>query len=177
MTRMQRIRSFLTGLIMGAAGIFLAVYQENSFWVIASLLALAMLLSGIRYLIYYFTMARHMVGGISILFIGIFILDFGFFTMTLVDEPRVYIGVYLIGLHAVSAVLNLFKSLQERKLRAPAWRMDFLQGAGNLLILFLCLRHLEAKELLSWIFCAGLLYSALLRIIAAFRRTEMVYIA
>ena len=61
---------------MIAVAILLARYPENGFIMIAAILAISMITIGVRYLYYYATMARHMVGGKAILFLGVIILDF-----------------------------------------------------------------------------------------------------
>ena len=68
MTKINRITSFLGGLIMVLAALLFSTDTESAMKVISFLLSLSLLLYGIRMMIYFLTMARYMTGGLSILF-------------------------------------------------------------------------------------------------------------
>ena len=55
--------------------------------------------------------------------------------------------------------------------------MRLLQGALNVLLVLLCLLFLGNERLVEFIFCFSLVYSAVIRIITAFRRTAVIYIS
>ena len=95
MSRLQRIGVFISGLFMllGAAVLILDV--EDGLMFITTVLAVSLFVMGIRFIVYFLTMARHMVGGRAMLFAGVFLLDFGFFTATMFDESRLMIILYL----------------------------------------------------------------------------------
>ena len=176
MTRFQRFENIIIGLVMLLSGIVMTVDPEDGFPFIAMLLVLSMLFTGIRTLAFYFSMARFMVGGRSILFAGVFILDFSLYAASLTDEPRVFILVYLVMFHAFYGVVNLLKGILERRTGVASWRTGILQGTGNLIILMASILFLRSEKILVWIYCAGLFYTAAVRIITGFRRTDMVYI-
>ena len=176
MTKLQRIHNLTAGAIMIAVAILLARYPENGFIMIAAILAISMITIGVRYLYYYATMARHMVGGKAILFLGVIILDFGLYSSTLTDEPRVYIMVDLIAVHTFWGVVNLWKGLREKGYGASMWKLDVCQGIGNLLIAAASLVFLGTPNILVDLYSAGLAYSGLLRVASAVRRTAIVYI-
>ena len=70
-------------------------------------------------------------------------------------------------------------ALDARKMESPQWKIKLLTGAGDLLIVALCIFFGLVKgsvESVVYIFAAGLLYSGLMRIITAFRRSAIVYI-
>lgn len=115
MSRLQRIGVFISGLFMllGAAVLILDV--EDGLMFITTVLAVSLFVMGIRFIVYFLTMARHMVGGRAMLFAGIFLLDFGFFTATMFDESRLMIILYLAGWHAFSGLVSLLRAREARK--------------------------------------------------------------
>lgn len=176
MTKYQRAESFFTGVLLLVAGTVMLFFPEEGFYCIAMILAGSLILKGVQSLIYYFTMARFMVGGKAVLFSGVMILDFGIFTMSMVDEPKIYILVYLITFHGFSAVVNLLKGIREKLSHTGAWKTDVFQGSGNLLIILACCLFRQSAGVLVALYCGGLFYSAALRIISALRKNDIVYI-
>lgn len=176
MTKYQRVESFIVGMIMLISGAVMLFFPEQGFYCIAVILGVSLILKGVQSLVYYFAMARFMVGGKAILFTGVIILDFGIFTFSMVDEPKVYILVYLIAFHGFSAVVNLLKGVREKSSRTGSWKIDLFQGTGNLLIILVCFMFRQSTELLVCLYCGGLFYSAALRIFCAVRKNDIVYI-
>ena len=75
MTSVQRVKKVLAGILMLVCCFALVVNPETGFYFVALILSVSLFLYAVRSLLYYFTMARHMVGGKSILFRGIIVLD------------------------------------------------------------------------------------------------------
>ena len=97
MTLFQRIKKILFALLMIVVAVMLlALPDEDGLDVVLFILMLGFAIKGIKDIIFYFTMARHMVGGKMILFQGVVVLDFAMFTGSLTDVPRIYVMVYLI---------------------------------------------------------------------------------
>ena len=134
MTNMQRVKKVLAGLLMLVCCAALVTDPEFGFYFVALILSISLLLYALRSLIYYFTMARHMVGGKSILFRGIIVLDLAVFTLSMVDDPKLYIILYLLGIHAFSGLMGILQALEARRYQSPAWRRSMLSGAVNLVI-------------------------------------------
>ena len=176
MTKYQRVESFIVGMIMLISGAVMLFFPEEGFYCIAVILGVSLVLKGVQSLVYYFTMARFMVGGKAILFNGVMILDFGIFTFSMVDEPKVYILIYLIAFHGFSAVVNLLQGVREKSSRTGAWKIDLFQGTGNLLIILVCFLFRQSTEILVYLYCGGLFYSAALRILSAVRKNDIVFI-
>ena len=178
MNSSQRVKKFLSGLCMLLGSLVLAVEQEDGFYVIAIVLCLSLLLSGVRYLIYYFTMARNMVGGKSIFYRALILMDFGLFTMTAITIPRIYLVCHLLISHGFSGIVDILKAYEDKKMEASSWRMSFVYGFGNLLISLVALSC--AVSHLNWlvvdIYSAGLAYSGIMQMLSAFRRTAVIYI-
>ena len=71
MTLMERIRGVLFGMFMILGAAILLYSPGDGYLVIATIYGFVLLFSGIRLLIYYVTLARLMVGGKTILYLGV----------------------------------------------------------------------------------------------------------
>lgn len=176
MTKFQRIENIAAGIVMILCAAVLLHSPEEGLPFLTTILSISLTLAGLRFLIYYFTMARYMVGGRNILYTGVIVLDFGLFTYSIVDERGIIIILYLLSLHVFFAVVNLVKGIRERRSRVPYWKVDAVQGIVNLLIAGASVAFIHSIRIIVCLYCAGLFYSAAGRIYSAFRRTAIVYI-
>ena len=175
MSMLQRISNFISGLLSLLSGIVILLVTELGFRFAMLILGFSLLISGLRTVIFFFRMARHMVGGRSMLYYGVITMDFGVFTLTLTDMPRLYLAVYLVGVYAFSGVIDIMRSLEARSYEG-SWRMNLLHGSANVALAILCLVFVRSANVLAFIYGAGLIYSAIVRFIKTFRRTAVVYI-
>ena len=179
MTKLQRIRKVLLAVLMLLCCFVLVKEPENGFYIVALIISVSLLLYALRCLLYYFTMARHMVGGKSVLFKGIILLDLAVFTISMVNDPQYFIVLYLLGIHAVSGVLSILRALEARRYQAPSWRRSLISGIANLTVAVLAVVagffHHSTTDLV-YIYAACLFFSACDQLITAFQRTAIVYI-
>lgn len=177
MGKFGRIRNVFIGILMIFLSMIMLVLEpEQGFLIAALMLSLALLVKGIGSLVYYFTMARYMVGGKIQLYVGLIVLDFGMFTLTLTDIPHLYLILYMLGTHAFGGGIDILRALEAKRNGASSWKLKASQGVVNLIVAVLCLFSLESTKLLVMLYCLGLMYSAVVRIISAFRKTAIVYI-
>ena len=176
MSWFQRVKNVVFGLGMILCAVLLLAGEDDGCFLVMLILAFSLIVRGFSELIYYFTMARHMVGGKLILFIGVVLLDLGIFTISLADESKVVVVLYLIGFHAFASLVNLLRAREAMRYRSSAWRINMAQGVTSLLILAASLLFARDQGMLVLLYCAGLVYSAFLRIYSAFQRTAIVYI-
>lgn len=179
MTRKQRIMTLLRAAVtLLVAGIMFR-FPKEGLPLAALLLSLTMLLSGMQALMYYLTMARHMVGGRMQLYRGVILLDLGMFTLSLTDESRVYIILYMLGVHAFAGLVDILRGLEARRNGGASWRWKTAYGAINLSIAALslgCVFFQGSVRLVTYLYAGGLAYAALLQLSSVFRRTAIVYI-
>ena len=177
MTRMQRVKETGFGIlqILAALSLLLAP-KDTSMAVILVIVGISFTAAGIGSLWFYFTMARHMVGGKIILFQGVILLDFALFTGSLSNVPKFYILLYLIVIHAFSGVIETLRAMESRKTVEGPWRLKLGHGIVNFLLALSCLVFIRQTHTALIIYCVGLVYSALIRIISAFRRTTYILI-
>ena len=179
MTKIQRVQKILSGLLMLACSILLIAEPELGLYVVALILGVSMLLSGLRSLFFYFTMARHMVGGKATLYQGIIILDLAVFTLSMVDDPHFFIMLYLLVIHAFSGVMEILHALEAKRYGASAWRRSLAAGVVNLLVAVgavVAVVFLHSTADLVFLYAACLFYSACVQFVSAFQKTAIVYI-
>jgi len=175
MTNIQRARAVFESLMMLLGVAILLVVPDQGYRIIAAILSVVLIVTGIRYLIFYFSMARNMVDGKLPLFYGIIALDLGLFAYTLQDIPPIYIVLYLLITHLFSGVIDVLRALEARRM-GSRWRLNMAIGAANVLLAFACGFCLHRLSLLTYVYAAGLTYSACLRMAQAFRRSAIIYI-
>ena len=175
MNSLQKFGSVASGVLMLITGLILVFMPDDGTFYVALILAITLFLIGMRLLIYYFTMARRMVGGRSVLLLGIFLLDFCAFTVTILDEPRVMVILYLVGWHGFSGLVSLLRA-REAKLHKGNWKFKAANGVVNILVVIGCICFVKNPAMLTLIYSVGLCYSAITRIISAFKPTQIVYI-
>ena len=177
MSGFQRIRGVLIGLVMLiVAFIFIANPSEDVYRAIVSILALGLAIAGIKDMIFYFRMARHMIGGKMILIQGAIIFDFAILTGSLASVPKIYILLYLIGIHAFSGVIEILRAMESKNSVEGPWKMKFGHGLVNLALAVACLIFIRRSNTAIMIYSIGLIYSAIMRILNAFRRTSFILI-
>ena len=176
MSWFQRVKNVVIALCMILGAVILLLGEENGCFLVMLILACSLIIRGISEFIYYITMARFMVGGKLFLFISAVFFDFGVFTISLADESKIVVVLYLIGFHAFAGLVNLLRAREARRYKSSAWRINMAQGVTSLLILAASLIFARDEGMLILLYCAGMVYSAFLRIYSAFRRTAVVYI-
>ena len=179
MNSMKRVKKVLQALLMLLCACFLVVDPKDGFYIVAFIVSVSLIAYGVRTLLYYFGMARHMVGGKSILFIGIIVTDLGVFILTTVDDPKLFIVVYLLAVHAFSGAMGVLRALEAKRYASPSWKWSLLGGIANLAVAVLAVVAgllLRSTASLSYIYAATLFYSACVQLVSAFRKTAIVYI-
>ena len=172
----QRIKNVLIGILIILGAVILIAYPEDGFIITAAILSLSLFIYGIKTLIYYITIARHMVGGRIMLYLAVVVLDLGMFTMMLTNIPKIYIVLYLVAVYAFYGVIDILRALEAKKYQASSWRFSLISGIINVVVAILCIVFIGSTKMIVYLYCAGLIYSAIVRIVTAFRKTAIVYI-
>lgn len=177
MNGFQRIRGVIIGIAMLIVAIIFIIYpSEDVYKLIVAFLALGLAIAGIRDIIFYFRMARHMIGGKMILIQGAIIFDFAILTGALASVPRIYILLYLIGIHAFSGVVEILRAMEAKNSVEGPWKIKFGHGLVNIMLAIACLVFIRNSDTAIMIYSIGLIYSAIVRIFSAFRRTSFILI-
>ncbi len=179
MSKFTRVKNILTGLISILLGLMLFFIPEEAadagFYVVVLILSLGLLISGIKEIIFYFSMAIHMVGGKRSLYRGVIILEVAFFTMSLYEIPRIFILLYLIGVHAFSGGVEIMRAMEAKK-NDSSYILKLIQGIMDILLAACCLVFIKNGNIATYIYAAGLINSSIMKIIGSFKKTAVVYI-
>lgn len=176
MSMAQRVREVLIGLAGIACAILMMLEPNFGYALVALFMSISLTLSGIERIGYYLTMARHMVGGRTVLYLGVLMFDMGLLAGRLAKTPQLFIMAYLLGCHLFSGVVSIMRAREQRSFEAP-WKLTLAEGIANVLVAVSCIVFLRSTSMVVYLYGAGLIYSSCLRIATAFRRTSIVYIA
>ena len=179
MNSFQRIISFFKGIGLVLFALILLEYPKDGIIIVAAIISFSLLLYGFRLLWYYTRMARHMVGGKSILFQSIIFLDVAIFSASLITESQFWVMIYLLGVYAFSGAIDILRAFEAKKNGAPSWKMKFSGGCIRVaatIALFVIGIIFRETTVLLYGYCINLGYAAVTHFINAFRRTAIVYI-
>lgn len=175
MTAGKRILNVLSGVIMLLCSVGMMLYPNDGYVFVVFFVDISLLLYGVRMLVYYFTMARFMVGGIATFYKSIIAIDFGMFVFNIEIIPQKYAMLYLVFCLAFSGIVDVLRAMESRSIAAP-WRLHMGYGVLKFVTAVSCLFFLNSVKVLTFIYCIGLIHSAVLAFINAFRKSAIVYI-
>lgn len=179
MTKLQRFNSFAGGLLTVLLGLLLYEAPYMGTDIIALILAVSLMILGVKNLIFYAAMSRHMVGGKVSLFYGLILTDLGIYLYSIKDFSPMYVMLYLLVIYSFYGATDIVLALQARKLKSRSWRIKLLTGIGNLSLGILAMVFgLTGETVFNviYIYALGLAYTGIMRMANAFRRTAVPYI-
>ena len=159
-----------------ATAVVMMFYPKEAYSYVLIFMATGFILSGISTLVYYFTMARYMVGGKLSLYKAVVLIDFGFLTQSLADVPRFYVIIYLAVIHMFSGFVEILRSREAIQSGARQWKLKLTHGLVNILVSVVCLAMARKTNTAVYMYCLGIIYSGIIRIVTTFRRTELLYV-
>ena len=179
MTRFDRILSVLAALITIPLVVLLFRLDAiHGLKLILIVIQTTMTLRGLQVIAYYLSMGRHMVGGQNVLYRGMVFLDLGILAVTIFEHPAVYTLIYISLLHVFTGTVSALRANESRKIGAP-WKLKMTYGITNILLaaaVVICGIAFNRLRVAVWVYSIGIIYSSIMRIITAFRKTEIVYI-
>ena len=176
MSNAKRVWKVLTGIITILCCVLMIQHPDDGFYIVVLILDITLLLYGLRLLIYYFRLARYMVGGIMTLYKSIIVIDFGLFIFGLSTTPQKYVMLYLIISFVFYGAVDIIDAAGARKLGAASWKYQMFYGLVKVVIGIVCIFYLDNMRSATLVYCIGLIHSALSDIVSAFRKTAIVYI-
>lgn len=179
MTRRRRILNIIEGIgLLFLAALPLA-FSEYGLHIVLFFMGISLIFKGVRTLLFYLSMARHMVGGKLLLYYGLFYLDAGILSTAVSDNPGKIPVIYVSVVIAFAGLIDLLRSSEARKLKAPQWKRRAVSGtvllatAASILAGGVFFGNTSAAVSA---YALGLVFSAGHRICNAFRRTAIAYI-
>ena len=179
MSKFRRIFNVLSGAGMILIGVPLMLMESADGLKLALIcIQMGMTFRGLRLLYYYLSMARYTVGGKSVIYRSMIYLDMGVLAGSLLDHPVVYTVIYLALIHLFTGAVSILRAGESRKIGGH-WRLKMAYGVTFVLLAAAVVTAgaaLGRPEVAAYVYGAGLIYSAALRMAGAFRRTAIVYI-
>jgi uncharacterized membrane protein HdeD (DUF308 family) len=120
-----------------------------------------------------------MVGGKSLLYRGLIMLDFGVFSLSLADIPRGMLILYMLGIHAFNGVVEILRALEAKRFKSGNWKLTMGFGIANIAVPVIAVAAgllTGSMTLVIGVYSVSLIYSAIGRIITACRKTAVCYI-
>ena len=176
MSKIRRVMSVLVGLL----GLLLATEMlhnfERGYQQVLVVMSVSLILYGIRCLRYYAVYDRYMICGKLNFYIGIITFDFGMFSLALTDVSGLYVMIYLLLCNFFTGGIDILRALEAKKLEGPHWKLKLTEGIATLVLAVIGLFNLSSARMVVELYCLGLIISSVAKIVAAFRKTAIVYI-
>ena len=157
----------------------IVISPEEMLPFIVLVLAISMFIRGFRLLYYYISMARHMVGGKSVLYRSIIAFDAAILLTTAIPMSRQIVMFYLLFLYAFYGVIDVLRALEAKNHGAPRWKLKFFSGVFEVLFaiaLLIAGMFVDNPVIIVYGYAISLIYTAIVRIVGAFRKTAIVYV-
>ena len=175
MRKLTRFKNLILGIAMFVFALILLIWPEFGTPAIMLVYGIALVIYGIYSLIFFCTMAIHMVGGKRIFYRSILLLDLGVFMLCAFKGSERLILLYLLLLLAAMGALDLVRALEFRKAGAP-WKFRAIVGAACIVIAITGFVYRSDPNTLVYIFCLGLFCASISKIVSVFRKTAVIYI-
>lgn len=179
MNRFQRIKEIMFGTVLIALAILLALVPENSIQPAAFIISLSLLVYGGRLMWNYYSMARHMVGGKATLYQSIIVLDIALFSFSVTTISPAAVAIYLMLIFAFSGAIDILRALESMKSGVSTWKVRFIIGCVRIVAaigLLIAGAFFHSVKILVIGYCVDLVYTGIVRIVRAVRRTAIIYI-
>ena len=180
MTKRNRIINILRGGLSILLALLLIIIPNSGLTLVLFIIGIGLTLKGIQTLLYYFSIARHMVDGKLVLCQGLIFLDLGMFTSSIADKPAGFLIAYIAAVDAFTGLVSILHSLEAKRNGSLKWKNDFIFGLVSVFLAVIVLIGgfvLKRPYVSVCAYAFGLIYSSVMQITSAFRRNAIVYIA
>ena len=176
MTKVRRVFKIIGAVMLIHIALFLMLIPQIALQLIAVMFSVILIFYGLKFILFYITHASHMVGGKWFLLFGLLLFDVGVFASLMQNQSKLLTIAYIAGAHLVGAILRLIRAVGNKKDNNPGWIIDCMQSIGNFIQVAVCIIFSQYVVVPVFIYCSGLIYSAILQIIQACKRTAIVYV-
>lgn len=176
MSGIRRLSKLIYAIFMLIGSVLLLVYPKEGYFFVVLIIDITLLIYGIRMLIYYFALARYMVGGIMTFYKSIIVLDFGMFMFNLDETPYKLVMLYLAVVMIFNAIITILGALDSKRLDVPGWSRRLAYGVVKMVLALGCLFLWNNMEVVTYVYSIALIHTALYNIATALKKSAMVYI-
>ena len=179
MTKIKRIKTVLAGLFTILMALILIFMPEGGVSLIIFIIGVYLFMFGIHLLGFYSKLARYMVGGKFIMYFGFIILNLGVFTITMADEHKGIVILYLLILLGVAGGVDVFRGIEEKRNADKTWFAKFAWGLTEITLAILPLvfgfRSNGGERVVIVVFALVLIYKGVWKIIDGFKKSAIIY--
>ena len=169
MTAGKRITDILFGLLTIILGLLLFFLPKEGIYVVLLVLAIIFIVYGVKYIIYFCQMARHMVGGQLMLIMGILLVLIGFFALSLNKFPQKTIMTVLAVTLLIYGVIGILRAIEAKKGGAKKWRFKLFSGVIPVLLGIICIIFSTSDIAMTYVFAIAIILLSISRISNALR--------
>lgn len=176
MSKARRVLTIIAALFSIIGSVALMTNPDIAYKVLALGIGMTLVYYGVRYIIYYVTNAQHMVGGKWFMLIGIILFDMGVFAAVIFDRAQRLTLIYIICTLLIAAVLGAIRTVGDKKDNNPRWKISLAQSIAGFIQVILSVIFINDSMIPLYLYCVYAIYTAVLMIISAFKKTAIVYV-
>lgn len=176
MINAKKIGSIVLALGMIGVALVILLVPNFGYKIAGGVMGASIVIVGAKKIVYYFTMAKNMVGGKKILFNGIIIFDFGLLALLLIGESQGLMMMYFIVIYLLYGVIDILRFIEIRKLKSSGWHTRLIKGIFCIGIAIVCLIFNTSTSLIVLLFAVGLIGLAIEKVVTAFTKSQIIFI-
>ena len=176
MSKLSRIKNITIGIVVIAMSVGMLLFPSTGYYMATLILGVALLISGIKQFIYFFSMGIHMIGGKVILYRALITIDLSFFILSIKGIGQRYMMVYFVIYYLFSGIIIIFRAHESRKAEAGFWKWKLVNGIIKVAVAIMCIICNNSPDVMLYVICFGLMISAVTRIGMALKKTAIIYI-
>ena len=172
----QKLFNLIIGSLLILAAVIIIADPVVGVDILAGFLSITLVAAGIREIVFFFQMGRFMVGGKTVFYTGIIMMDAGILAGAVLLMSKFYVLLYLVGFFAFYGVVTLLRAREEMHFEGSGWKYRILYAVVDLVIAVACVFFIRSTEMMGYIYAGGLIFTALSRFALMRRRVVGVYI-
>ena len=179
MTKTKRITTALKGLLILLFAAILILAPEEGPGEVTVIVGLGLALKGFGEIVYYFHMARFMVGGKYVLYRGIIILDVGLIATSMAAEKGVLIILCVAIINAATGIIAILRARETRGAGSPKWKYYVSYGVVSIILVVLVILSMifQSKPIIAvYVYAFHLAHVGFQKFSSALKKTAIVYI-
>lgn len=177
MGKVKRFIYFFEGILMLLSVAILITDTEDGYLFIVAFLSVYLFAYAVNQLIYYFSLARYMVGGKVILCKALILLDLSIEVLFLSAVPKYYVMFYLVLIMVFAGFVDVLRALETKNNNGRNWKIKLVQGIITIGVALFSVPFVSTTNIVIYLFCISFVSSAITKISESFRKNSLVYIS
>ena len=110
MSKLSRIKNIIIGIVVIVMSVGMLLFPSTGYYMATLILGVALLISGIKQFLYFFSMGIHMIGGKVILYRALITIDLSFFILSIKGIGQRYMMVYFIIYYFFAVMIHMLSA-------------------------------------------------------------------